>query len=411
MGFAKRSVTGRLNRCGLLGVALALAAMGTAPAARADMTVEAETMRLRPGRVAIEPSASGGRLAVLPRGRATKRIRTGPVRRIIVTARGDRCPRPRGHSRLTLAVDGERVLAASVGSTGWAPYTARVRLRPGWHRIAVRYRRGHRRRLCDRNLRLDRIQLLSAAADPPPPAQPAPAPAPVPAPPPRPKAEFLADFETGDLRQWTEVQSAASPRIRAVSQTDSGAPAREGSYMGRFEVRDECTNVGDGSCSERSELLWGSDRQRILEQGTEDFIGFSTRWEQNFVCPPPDVHSVFLQPKAGSGSPAFSLENRGCEVGLHQSRDYTIAPLARDLWNDFVLYIKWGEGTAGHVTIYHKRADEATYRKVIDRATDTLTSGSAYFKLGYYRAGSVSGTSVLYHDSVRSGKSFEAVSP
>ena len=223
-------------------------------------------------------------------------------------------------------------------------------------------------------------------------------------------AEFVGDFETGSLSQWTMIQRAATDRIRAVTATDSGAAPRQGSYMGRFEIRDECTG---GSCDERSEVTWGSDGDGHFEAGSEDFIGFSTRWEGNFVCPPTGRHSLFLQPKAGNGSPTFSLENRECELRLRDAGDHTVAPLARDVWHDFVVHVKWSTDPAvGFIRIYHKLSTESAYVKNIDRASDTLNgNGAAYFKLGYYRSPAVTGTSVLYHDDLRIAKTFGSVAP
>ena len=231
-----------------------------------------------------------------------------------------------------------------------------------------------------------------------------------PAPGSQPGATFVGDFETGNLSRWTLIQRAASDRIRAVTATDSGARPRQGSYMGRFEVRDECT--GD-SCDERSEVTWGEADDLHFEAGTEDYIGFSTRWEGNFVCPPADRHSLFLQPKAGEGSPTFSLENRGCETRLRDEGDHTVAPLTRDVWHDFVVHVRWSTDPAvGFIRIYHKLAGDPTYARRIDRRSHTLNeNGAAYLKLGYYRDPDVTGTSVIYHDGLRVGKSFRSVAP
>ena len=239
------------------------------------------------------------------------------------------------------------------------------------------------------------------------PAPPLPAPV-APAIPPRGPAEFVGDFDTGNLSQWALIQRAATDRIRAVTATDSGAAPRQGSHMGRFEIR-------DGGSEERSEVtaLHNGGPNGTLEAGSEDYIGFSTRWESNFVCPPTGLHSLFLQPKAGEGSPTFSLENRGCETRLRDAGDHTVAPLARDVWHDFVVHVRWSTDPAvGFIRVYHKLATDPTYVKRIDRGSDTLNSnGAAYFKLGYYRNTGVTGTSVIYHDGLRIGKAFGSVAP
>src|SRR4051794_27906019 len=111
---------------------------------------------------------------------------------------------------------------------------------------------------------------------------------------------FTGDFGAGGLAQWSSVQRAAADRVQVVP-----APARPGSYAGRYEVRYGDSVYGGA----RAETLWGGDTRPTLREGNDDYFGWSTYWASDFPSPSPSQgHSIFLQWKGiGTGSPPMEM--------------------------------------------------------------------------------------------------------
>lgn len=143
-----------------------------APAARAE-GIEAESMSLPPGGggVFADASASGGQgLGLWANGTATGSVTlaTGATG-LAVRVRGDQCA---GSPDLTAGVDGRSVVAAKpISSTRWTTVSVPVTLTAGSHTLTVAFTNDAFTKKCDRNLRVDRLDLTPASA-PPPPADP-----------------------------------------------------------------------------------------------------------------------------------------------------------------------------------------------------------------------------------------------
>ena len=373
---------------------VALTAIGAPADAGADASIEAETMRLRPGTVADDPSASGGKIAALRRrGSATKTVRTGRVARVVIIARGDSCPaRPAGAPRMAVSLDGRRVVVVGVASRGWTAYAIARPLGPGRHRLRLTYRREHRSRRCDRNLWLDRVTLVDAPRRPGPTAAPRP---------PQGAALWAGDFETGALSQWTsqgQVQAAAVDRIRVVSDL-----VRQGRFAARFEVRD-----GDNKGGERAELARTGFKEK---PGSEYWYGWSTFFATDF--PGGEGWQEIIQWKGDdSGSPPLTVDVDNNVLKLQagpQLRDRTPlwkTPLQRGRWLDFVVHVKWSpDPRVGFVEMWFNG------QKVLERRfLNTMYPGEEnYLKQGLYRSSDISGPSVLWHDAMRVGTSFDSV--
>src|SRR3954453_11292900 len=100
--------------------ALTVGAAGTAAAATTVREAEALALPAAAGTSFADTAASGGRgLLVWSNGTATGSVVTTAARRVVVRARGDQCE---GAPRMTVAVDGRRVLDAAVSSSSWADY-------------------------------------------------------------------------------------------------------------------------------------------------------------------------------------------------------------------------------------------------------------------------------------------------
>ena len=144
---------------------LAVAAAACAPTAAAgSQRLEAERMHVArgAGHVVRDATASGRRALVLDgRGTARADMRLAAPARVIVVVRGRSCA---GAPRLVVAVDGARILSRRVTGRGWRDASVASAIGAGAHRITLRLATAHRSRSCRRSLRVDRIDLVPAAA-------------------------------------------------------------------------------------------------------------------------------------------------------------------------------------------------------------------------------------------------------
>jgi endo-alpha-1,4-polygalactosaminidase (GH114 family) len=137
----------------------------TASAAAQATTLQAE--RLRPaagsGRIVRDASAGGRRALLLTGGGAARgRVRLPRPSRLRLVVRGTAC---RGAPRVSVTVDGTRVLSASVRSTArWATLRATPTLAAGTRDVSVRLGNARRTARCRRSLRVDRLVFTAAPA-------------------------------------------------------------------------------------------------------------------------------------------------------------------------------------------------------------------------------------------------------
>ena len=364
--------------------------------ATADTAVQGESMRLRPsGRVAPDATASGGKAVILRRrSSALKQVRTAQVTRLVIVARGDRCPSRSRAPRMLVRINGRLRARIDVSSRSWSRYAVPVALGPGRHRLKVSFANQRRARRCSRALRIDSI-VLEGPSGPLTPSSRALGP--------QPPAMFVGDFETGDHTQWRDAQEESDDRIQVVQ-----SPVRQGRFASRHEVR-EGDSVYGGARAELAE-----DKRLKLVPGSDLYFGWSTYFSPDF--PSPDEtqgHSSFVQWKDdGTGGPPASMSTREDRIGLRADdvNRWSI-PLTRGVWHDFVVRMKFSsDASVGFA--------EITYNGVPQRFTNgqlrfhyaTLKSGEdSYLKLGYYRSETIKPTGVVYHDGMRVGTSAEAV--
>ena len=402
--------------------ALALGALaGSAGSASADTTIEAESMRLRAGKVTRERGVSGGRADTLSAtGSASKRLTTGAVSQLVVYVRRGPCPARLRPVRIRVTVDGRRALVRTVAATNYVRYSARLSLPAGTHTVRVGLSTGRRARACDRRLRLDRLVLVEAPGTGVSggPAGGRPVATPVttaatgaPSSSVRGPLLFLGDFETGNLSQWSSFQSQSPDRIQVLQSR-----VRRGRYAARFFVRE-----GDmAAAGERSEVLWGGSSNLTLREGQEHYIGWSTYFASAEYPIVTTGHQMVMQahPK-GNLPPPVKISSDAGELSLELTNGAAVkgdgttpwrTPLTRDVWHDFVLHAKWSASQqTGFVELWHNGV------KVLSRysvATLDAPGVDSYLKFGYYRSGkAVSPDGAVYHDEVRVGTSYEDVDP
>ena len=126
---------------------------------------EAETMApissTGNARSVARPDASGGREVLIVRNASISRTLSLPAsQRIRVRARGDQCG---GAPTMAVSVDGAPAMTVPVPSTGFADYEADLAspqgISTGSHTVAVAFTNDYAKG-CDRNLRLDSVELL-----------------------------------------------------------------------------------------------------------------------------------------------------------------------------------------------------------------------------------------------------------
>lgn len=137
-----------------------------ATAATPDVTVEAESLVLTPsraGRVYADTSAAGGSALLMSTNGSSSTTLTLPAfTSLVIRARGDQY---RGAPKMTVSVDGVVVSTTSVSATSWTDYVIPVAGAAGSHTLSVAYTNDLRASGSkDRNLRLDKITVIAAAA-------------------------------------------------------------------------------------------------------------------------------------------------------------------------------------------------------------------------------------------------------
>jgi len=210
------------------------------------------------------------------------------------------------------------------------------------------------------------------------------------------------DFESGTLKQWTDVQ-ALRGRITTVR-----SPVTQGRYAARFSVKPGDYPVPGG---ERAELVWLS----------HEHAGVESRWHWNTLFPTnlnPTRNSswnYFTQfhhtgttcgPPVAFGITTFTrrprimLDVRGGRLnGCTPSHDrmWTLERMRHNRWYSFDFHVKWSPyRSRGFVAL------KINGRRVIRKThVATLYKGmGVYVKQGWYRSPS-SYTSVIYQDGMR----------
>jgi Polysaccharide lyase/Bacterial Ig domain len=221
---------------------------------------------------------------------------------------------------------------------------------------------------------------------------------------------WRGDFETNSLSQWAHLQAKDPSRVTMRSDI-----VRQGRYAARFEVRPGDNNVAGSGTGERTQVYIGSSTTDAAE-GREQYWAWSTYIPSDFKAPMGGWNALLGFHHTGTtGGGNLQVDVRDMSrIGLRVMgadfdnpirKDYTLAPLEKGRWYDFVLHIKWSsDPTIGFVEVWVNGS-----RVVPKTITPTLYYGQGvYLKLGYYRA-AYSETTVVYHDGMRRGSTYEEV--
>jgi len=244
---------------------------------------------------------------------------------------------------------------------------------------------------------------------------------------------FTGDFETGDFSQWYSVSWNQKRPINEQLQIVT-SPVRQGQYAARFTVHD-----GDrfmNTSGERAQM----DRPGPNEhEGDEYWYAWSTLFPEGWqapekwqviidwhasadygkICQPlqleiNDDNSIGAKMLAGdvTGYHCFS----GSGTAVSQS-EIIVDKITTDVWNDFIIHVRWTTSDNGLIEIWHKLEKEPSFNKVINwegiptlqYKGDPEKPDVPYLLLANYRDTSNKHTSVLYHDGFRMADSEAAL--
>ena len=235
-------------------------------------------------------------------------------------------------------------------------------------------------------------------------------PSPPPTPEPAEKPLYESGFEEG-LKGWNTAG------VGEVVPTVVTSPVAEGAHSARFVLTGE---------QDRSELIFGGDGGGGMEAievkpGESFWYGFSYYINQ-MVYGQPGGHNILMQFKgADEESPLFGLQlwdyagekgvwTSGTSMEKDKSGERFLAPISEKAWHRFVVLIGCSKTGNGFYQVSLDGLDGA----VIDTnsGVSTLESDAAYgyIKNGIYRNGAtVSGTSEVFFDDARFGKTYASV--
>jgi chitodextrinase len=255
-------------------------------------------------------------------------------------------------------------------------------------------------------------------------------PPPPPPPPPPGQVLFNGDFDTGNESQWTLVHEFTSDRFRVVT-SDGAVTPRQGTYMGRYEIRDEPTSwcaTSNPPCNVTMDDQAGTPRLPVIGQDT--YLGLSVYFPSDFDFESPAgtnsctwnaFAEVHAPPGAGEQNQApIHLSVNNCnpasptiEADLHNNLDFTddytanLGPVTRGQWIDLAVRVLWKYDNTG---IYEgwRNGVKLFSSGPIKTLGDTVDY--VYPMAGFYRNAFAS-NDVLYIDGFKIGTTLESVTP
>ena len=237
------------------------------------------------------------------------------------------------------------------------------------------------------------------APEPTPVPEPAPEPVPTPAPAPAGTLLFNGDFDAG-FKGWY-VQSLSS-RATLISS------AFEGTQAARFEVRQGDVEPDTGS--QRSEVSGPT-----FKEGQDLYFRDAIRVPSanSYSVPWQIVQQLHEENWNSSPGVAVSLENgNSLRIGAGDgSPKFWQGPaLQSDRWYDLVYRVNLSQGSStGFIEVWL----DGVLQKLVNGQTrvygQTTQMPETYLKAGIYRSKSSTGTSIVEHDAIKVGTSYDAV--
>ncbi len=209
------------------------------------------------------------------------------------------------------------------------------------------------------------------------------------------KVIFRANFETGDLSQWSQTgtrgQNIKPRNVEVVKD-----PVAGGQYAVRMTIHQ------DDLFNDRQLRVQLGGPRITVEEGSETFMAFSLYMAEapkdrdNFFywegAPPPRYNNVmtwWVEPKEGGGTLIkYGTGNLG-RNGTEWEADFETGK-----WHRLVMQVKWSEDAAkGRVKLWFDG------KVVLDRALKTKGAESVYFcQPGIHRSPHRDSVDTIYFD-------------
>src|SRR5688572_5402135 len=222
------------------------------------------------------------------------------------------------------------------------------------------------------------------------------------------KVIFKADFETGDLSQWsttgTRGQNATPRNVQVVTDI-----VQQGKYAGKFTIHE------DDVFNDRQLRVQVGGPRITVEEGSDTYMSFHLYmaeppkdrdnffyWEGN---PPPRYNNVmtwWVEPKQGGGTLIrYGTGNLG-RNGIHWEADF-----ATGQWHHLAMHIRWSEDPEkGNVRLWFDGAP------VLDKKVKTKGAESVYFcQPGIHRSPHRPSVDTIYFDNFILADTLEEVLP
>ena len=215
-----------------------------------------------------------------------------------------------------------------------------------------------------------------------------------------PEVLFRGDFDEG-FKAW-HLQSL-SERASLVS-----AGAFQGADAARFEVRDGDVEPETGS--QRSEVSGPT-----FDEGEDLYIRDAIRVPSGNTYDGPWQIIQQLHEEDWDGSPGVAVfldSERTLTLGPGDSSRtfWHSTPLQSNRWYDLVYRVNLSQSSsAGFVEVWFDGAQQSLANGQTRIYGQTMQTAETYLKAGIYRSKSSSGTSIVEHDAIVVGTSYDAV--
>jgi hypothetical protein len=230
---------------------------------------------------------------------------------------------------------------------------------------------------------------------------------------------FDADFDTGDFSQWPLCQT------RFYNDPCAGMPAaypltieagHQGSYAGRFEVRD-----GDMPfcCGERAQVV-NASAQPLEVEGRDLWYDWDVMIDQQYPITP--AWQVLMQwHSSADGAPplGFYTDNNNLVLQTRAGPSAAITnvwttPFVKGQWADLKMHIIWSaDPNIGSVEIWKGGAKQNFTATPTTHGNGTACTGQqiCHFRniypgdagnramVTYYRDANITGTGIVHHDN------------